>query len=182
MRESSSNPESGTSAAREFRTTHWSVVLDAADSAAPGGREALEQLCRTYWYPLYAYVRRQGHNPEDSQDLTQAFFARFLEKKHFRLADRERGKFRSFLLTALKHFLVNEWQRDCARKRGGGKPQIAFEQLAAETHYSGEPSHDLTPEKTYERSWALTVLEQVRRRLQEEYTARGESEQSSPSA
>src|SRR5438093_9480125 len=87
-----------------FTTTHWSVVLSAADSSAPGAQEALEKLCRTYWYPLYAYVRRQGRSPEDAQDLTQAFFARFLEKKYFRLAQRERGKFRSFLLTSLKHF------------------------------------------------------------------------------
>src|SRR5262245_39407495 len=90
-----------------FTTTHWSVVLDAANSAAPGAQEALEKLCRTYWYPLYAYVRRQGHSPEDAQDLTQAFFARFLEKRLVQSADPERGRFRSFLLTALKHFLVN---------------------------------------------------------------------------
>jgi RNA polymerase sigma-70 factor (ECF subfamily) len=106
-----------------FQTTHWSVVLSAADTSAPGAQDALEQLCRTYWYPLYAYVRRQGHSLEDAQDLTQEFFARFLERKYFQRPDRQRGQFRSFLLTSLKHFLINEWQRATAQKRGGRNGQ-----------------------------------------------------------
>src|SRR6266516_3625260 len=110
-----------------FTTTHWSVVLKAADGSAPGAQEALEQLCRTYWYPLYAYVRRRGHSPEDAQDLTQEFFARLLEKKIFRQARPERGRFRSFLLTSFKHFLVNEWHRATARKRGGGHRPVPLD-------------------------------------------------------
>src|SRR5881296_1755505 len=102
-----------------FTTTHWSVVLAAGDSASPQAVEALEKLCRTYWYPLYAYVRRQGHSPEDSQDLTQAFFARLLQKNSLQHASPERGKFRSFLLTALKHFLAHKWEQARAAKRGG---------------------------------------------------------------
>src|SRR2546428_9125647 len=117
---------------QRFATTHWSVVLSAADSAAPSGQEALEKLCRTYWYPLYAFVRRQGHQVAEAQDLTQEFFARFLDKKHVKRADPARGRFRSFLLTSVKNFLRNEW-RDAARaKRGGGQPLIPLDAEAAE--------------------------------------------------
>ena len=104
-----------------FATTHWSVVLAAGHSSAPGAQEALETLCRTYWYPLYVYVRGQGQSPHDAQDLTQEFFARLLEKKYLRLADPDRGKFRAFLLKSLKHFLVNEWEKARTQKRGGGQ-------------------------------------------------------------
>ena len=158
-----------------FTTTHWSVVLAACDSASPHATEALEKLCRTYWYPLYAYVRRQGHSPEDAQDLTQAFFERFLERKSWQQARRERGKFRSFLLTSLKHFLINEWKRRVARKRGGGVPLVSLDSVVAERLYSREPADKLTPEKLYERSWALTLLEQAHARLREEYAAEGKS-------
>ena len=125
-----------------FTTTHWSVVLNAADSSAPGAQEALEKLCRTYWYPLYAYVRRQGQRPEDAEDLTQEFFARFLEKKYFQRASRERGRFRTFLLTSLKNFLVNEWDRARAAKRGGGA-----------THHPGcaPPLQRTTPQRLHPR-------------------------------
>ncbi len=105
--------------AREFATTHWSVVLLAGSAASEQADTALEHLCRAYWYPLYAYVRRQGHDAHDSQDLTQDFFARFLERKHLRLADPGRGRFRTFLLCSLKHFLINEWEKSRAIKRGG---------------------------------------------------------------
>src|SRR5262249_28422339 len=145
-----------------FATTHWSVVLSAADSSAAGAREALEKLCRTYWYPLYAYVRRQGHSAEDAQDLTQEFFARFLEKKYVRLASRERGRFRTFLLSSLKHFLVNEWERARAAKRGGGATHVPWNGFEAENLYGRETAHHLTAEKIYERNWAMAVLEQVR--------------------
>src|SRR5512144_2107471 len=121
-----------------FATTHWSVVLTASDKEAPEASAALERLCRTYWYPLYAYVRRCGHTPEDAQDLTQEFFAQVLEKQFLGRAQRERGKFRSFLLTALKHFLVNEWHRARAAKRGGANPKVALDPLAAERLYCAE--------------------------------------------
>src|SRR6266487_2149630 len=137
----------GKTAVAVFATTHWSVVLNAADSSRPGAREALEKLCCTYWYPLYAYVRRQGHTPEDAQDLTQAFFARFLEKQSFRQASPERGRFRSFLLTSLKHFLVNEWHRATARKRGGGQTLVPLDTALAERLYSRETAHDLAADK-----------------------------------
>src|SRR6266496_402060 len=159
-----------------FTTTHWSVVLQAAGGSAPGAQEALEQLCRTYWYPLYAYVRRQGHSPEDAQDLTQEFFARFLEKQIFRQARPERGRFRSFLLTSLKHFLVNEWHRATARKRGGGHTPVPLDTVLAERLYSREPSRDLAADKLYERSWALALLELVRARLRDEYAVEGRSD------
>ena len=136
----------------------------------------METLCRTYWYPLYAYVRRQGHSPEDAQDLTQEFFARFLEKQSFRQARPERGRFRSFLLTSLKHFLVNEWHRANARKRGGGHTPVPLDTVLAERLYSREPARDLAADKLYERSWALALLELVRARLREEYAAEGRSD------
>lgn len=169
-----SNQDSTPAKAQWFNTTHWSVVLAAGDNASPHAAEALEKLCRTYWYPLYAYVRRQGHSPEDAQDLTQAFFERFLEKKSWQQARRE-GKFRSFLLTSLKHFLINEWKRLAARKRGGGVPSVSLDSAEAERLYHREPADNLTPEKLYDRSWALTLLEQARERLREEYAAEGKS-------
>jgi RNA polymerase sigma-70 factor (ECF subfamily) len=122
-----------------FTTTHWSVVLRAGQPDSPQTADALEQLCRTYWYPLYAYVRRQGHAPEDAQDLTQEFFARFLEKQYLPLADPARGKFRSFLLTALKHFLTNDWVRTRRQKRGGGQSVLSWDQQTAEYRYQMEP-------------------------------------------
>jgi RNA polymerase sigma-70 factor (ECF subfamily) len=162
--------------ARWFTTTHWSIVLDAADTSAPGAQEALEKLCRTYWYPLYAYVRRQGHSPEDAQDLTQEFFARFLDKKYFRFASPERGRFRTFLLSSLKNFLINEWERARVAKRGGGAIHIPLDGLAAEDHFSREPVHEITAEKIYERNWAIAVLKQVRARLQQEYATSGRAD------
>ena len=175
MASSSQSPES-TDTARQFTTTHWSVVLTAGSESSPVAQAALETLCRSYWYPLYAYVRRQGHSPEDAQDLTQEFFARFLEKQIFRQARPERGRFRSFLLTSLKHFLVNEWHRATARKRGGGHTPVPLDTVLAERLYSREPARDLAADKLYERSWALALLEQVRARLREEYAAEGRSE------
>src|SRR5207249_7732605 len=126
-----------------FATTHWSVVLSAGQDSWPAAQDALERLCRTYWYPLYAYVRRQGHSPEDAQDLTQEFFARFLEKQIFRQARPERGRFRAFLLTSLKHFLVSEWHRATARKRGSGHTPVPLDTVLAERLDSREPPRDL---------------------------------------
>jgi DNA-directed RNA polymerase specialized sigma24 family protein len=140
---------------QSFDTTHWSVVLGAADTSVPGAQAALETLCKTYWYPLYSYVRRQGHSPEDAQDLTQQFFSVFLERKNCRLADPQRGQFRSFLLTSLKHFLVNEWERSTAQKRGGGRALLPLDTVAAESLYRQESSHELPADRVYERTWAL---------------------------
>jgi RNA polymerase sigma factor (sigma-70 family) len=159
-----------------FATTHWSVVLAAGDSRSPQAADALEKLCHTYWYPLYAYVRRKGHSPEDAQDLTQEFFARLLEKKYLKLADRERGKFRAFLLTSLKHFLVNEWEKARTAKRGGGEAVLHLDEHLAESRYLEEPSADSSPDVMFEKRWAIAVLEQVLARLRQESVAAGKGE------
>ncbi len=158
-----------------FVSTHWSVVLSATDTSAPGSREALETLCCTYWYPLYAYTRRKGYSPEDAQDLTQGFFARFLEKNYLDDVDRGKGKFRSFLLASLEHFLTNEWRDARAQKRGGGRPLVSLDAALAEDRYRLEPVEPLTPEKVFERRWAFTVLEMAMERLREEYEAQGKA-------
>jgi len=151
-----------------FATTHWSVVRAAAQPESPRYQQALATLCRAYWFPLYAYLRRQGYDNHQAKDYTQAFFARMLEKRGLRLADPKRGKFRSFLLAALKHFLASERDRAQAQKRGGGRKVLSLDFENAESQYALEPSHQLTPEKLFERSWALTVLEQTMTRLQAE--------------
>jgi RNA polymerase sigma-70 factor (ECF subfamily) len=156
-----------------FVTTHWSVVSSAGRNDTSRAREALGKLCQTYWHPLYAYVRRLGHPPPDAQDLTQEFFARLLEKNFLADADESRGRFRSFLLTALKHFLANEWDKARAEKRGGGQIPIPIDSGSAETSCRFEPADSVTPEKIYERRWALTLLAQVLRRLREEYVRAG---------
>ena len=159
--------------AEQFNTTHWSVVLLAGQSQAPQADAALEKLCRTYWNPLYAYVRRQGHSPHDAQDLTQEFFARLLEKRYLKLATQERGRFRSFLLKSLKHFLINDWVRGQAQKRGGGQKVFSLDDEAAERSYLQQPSDQLAPESLYDRRWALTLLEQAMERLGTDYAAAG---------
>lgn len=161
--------------AKWFQSTHWSVVCTAADSAAPGGREALEQLCRSYWFPLYAYVRRQGHTPEDAQDSTQEFFRRLLEKKYLRLAAQERGRFRNFLLKALKHFLVDEWRRAQALRRGGGMSREYCDFGEAEEMFQLEAGDETNPERAYDRRWAVLVLDRVLKRLREEFQQAGKS-------
>jgi len=158
-----------------FLTTHWSVVLSAGRSDTPRARQALERLCQTYWYPLYAYVRRRGYSSEDAEDLTQAFFARLLSSDFFASADREQGRFRSFLLTAFNHFLADEWDRLRAQKRGGGQRFVPLEVATAETGYRLEPVDNLTPEKAYEQRWARTLLTQVIVQLNGEYAAEGKS-------
>lgn len=159
-----------------FRTTHWSVVLVAGQAGAPSAEAALENLCRAYWYPLYAYVRRQGQNAHDAQDLTQEFFARMLEKRYLQLADRERGRFRSFLLKSLQHFLVNEWARGQAQKRGGGAQFIALDEEAAERIYQQEPAAQLAPETLYDKRWAVTLLDRAMAKLQADYVTDGKGE------
>jgi RNA polymerase sigma-70 factor (ECF subfamily) len=156
----------------EFATTHWSVVLAAGENS-PRATQALETLCRVYWYPTYAFVRRQGNNPEEAQDLTQAFFARMLERNDFAAIRREKGRFRSYLLTSLKHFLSNERQRARAEKRGSGKPPLPLEELVAEERYRFEPVDTLSADKVFERRWALTLLDRVLARLGKEYSAMG---------
>ncbi len=152
-----------------FVTTHWSLVVSAGRNDTSGARNALEKLCRTYWFPIYAFVRRQGHGPPDAQDLTQEFFARLLEKKSLAVADPAKGRIRSFLLASLKHFLANEWDKANAQKRGGGQVLIPIDVATAETACGFEPADNLTAEKIFERRWALTLLEHVLRRLRAEY-------------
>ncbi len=159
-----------------FATTHWSVVLAAADQDSPQAVTALERLCRTYWYPLYAHVRRRGYGPEDAQDLTQEFFARLLAKHWLSMADARRGRFRTFLLAALDHFLANEWHRARSEKRGGGQVVFSLDGVGAERRYSLEPADLADAGRLYERRWALTLLECVFERLRGEFTALGRSE------
>ena len=159
-----------------FATTHWSVVISAGHQSSPNAQEALEKLCRTYWYPLYAYVRRQGNNPEDAQDLTQAFFAWFLDRSFLRQADRERGRFRSFLLTSLNHFLAHERERAQALKRGGRQVHIPWDLAAAENRYHFEPTSETSPENTFDQRWALALFHQALGRLRLEYANAGKNE------
>jgi RNA polymerase sigma-70 factor (ECF subfamily) len=156
-----------------FTTTHWSIVLNAQDPASPQAGEALERLCRSYWYPLYAYARRLGNDEHTAKDLTQAFFARLLEKNYLKQADRQRGKFRSFLLGALKHFLADEWDKTRARKRGGGRIILSLDDQTAEDRYHLEPADEMTPDKLYDRRWALLTLEEAVGRLRREYQDTG---------
>jgi RNA polymerase sigma factor (sigma-70 family) len=156
-----------------FVTTHWSLVLSAGEQPSPQAADALEKLCRAYWLPIYAFVRRQGRSPHDAQDLTQEFFARLLEKKSLAVADPARGRFRSFLLASLKHFLANKWDKARAQKRGGGQRLIPIDAATAETRHGLEPADPATADKIYERRWALALLDQVLRRLREEYVSDG---------
>lgn len=159
-----------------FATTHWSVVARAGSQDTPVSRVALEYLCRAYWYPLYAFVRRRGYSVEDSQDLTQQFFARILERNLVAQADQSKGRFRTFLLAALERFLNNEWDKAKALKRGAGVPTIPIQLDDAETRYGVEPAHDRTPEQEFEYNWAMTLLDQVLLLLEAEYAARNQKE------
>jgi len=153
---------------QQFNTTHWSVILAARGESADA-QEALEKLCRVYWYPLYVFVRRQGHSPEDTEDLIQGFFARLLERKDLETVQRERGRFRSYLLVSLKHFVLNEQLRARAEKRGGGKSFISLDEVEAEKKFAQEPVDKSTPEKIFERRWAMALLDTVLERLRKEY-------------
>ena len=155
-----------------FTTTHWSVVLEA-QGESPAAQEALEKLCRIYWRPLYGFVRRQPVSPEDAQDLTQGFFALLLERRDLRSVRKEKGRLRSYLLTALKHFLADERRRAMAIKRGKGEGLIPLEQLHAEEQSGMEPADPLTAERIYERRWASTLLDRVLGRLEDQYRVRG---------
>src|SRR5262245_1189237 len=158
-----------------FATTHWTVIVAARDGDAAQARAALAELCHTYWYPVYAFVRRKGHHADFAQDLTQEFFARLLEKRFLGVVDRSKGKFRSFLLAACQHFLANQHDRARARKRGGGVAHLPLDLGDAERRYAHEPAHCLTPEKLFERRWAVTLLDGVLGRLQAEYDQVGKA-------
>jgi RNA polymerase sigma factor (sigma-70 family) len=157
----------------QFVATHWSVVMMAGQSHLPQAADALERLCRAYWYPLYAYVRRQGKSPEDAEDLTQQFFSRLLEKDYLTRADPERGKFRTFLVRSLNNFLINEWKRTGRLKRGGDVIFLSLNAEEAEERYAEEPVHDSNPANAYERLWAVALIEQVFSVLRREYAAAG---------
>ncbi len=158
-----------------FRTTHWSQVLAVGEGATPAAAAALEELCRTYWYPLYAYVRRKGHGPEDAKDITQEFFARLLRLNSLRDVSREKGRFRTFLLVSLNHFIADHWDKARAAKRGGGQPALSLDEADAEARYASDLAVDLTPEKLFDRRWALTVLNNALNRLQGEFAEAGKS-------
>jgi RNA polymerase sigma factor (sigma-70 family) len=155
-----------------FATTQWSVVL-TAQSKSSSAQEALEKLCRTYWWPLYGFVRREGYNPEESQDLTQGFFAMLLERKDLDAVRREKGRLRSYLLTALKHYLGKARRRAMTLKRGEGKPLVPLDELMARERADLEPAHMLTAEGIYERRWALTLLDEALAHLEDEYRNAG---------
>jgi RNA polymerase sigma-70 factor (ECF subfamily) len=157
--------------AGRFLTTRWSLIV-AAQQPAPQAREALAELCRSYWYPLYAYIRRRGHDAASAEDLTQAFFTHLLEKHALGSVSPERGRFRTFLLTSCQHFLANEHQRANALKRGGGRV-VSLDLSSADSRYVQEPGHDETPERLYERRWALALLEEALRQLRCEYEQAG---------
>jgi RNA polymerase sigma factor (sigma-70 family) len=148
-----------------FATTHWSVVVQARNSQSPEAAAAMERLCQTYWYPLYVFVRRKGHSHEDASDLTQAFFAKFLEKRYLKSVDANLGRFRTFLLTSMSHFLANEWDKSQTQKRGGGVRVISLDDASAEERYRLEPVEHTTPETLFERRWAETVVGVVLDRL-----------------
>ena len=152
------------------------MVLAAGGAETANARPALEKLCKTYWYPLYGYVRRQGKSPEDAQDLTQEFFARLLEGNWVERADRQKGRFRSFLLTAMNHFLADEWDKARAQKRGGGVAPLPLQLDGAETRYGLDPADRSTPEQEFERRWALALLDEVLKRLRVEYEEHGRAE------
>jgi len=159
-----------------FETTLWTVVLQAGQTESPQSQAALAKLCQAYWYPLYAFVRRQGQGPDEAQDLTQEFFCRMIEKNYLQAADPQRGRFRSFLLASLKHFLANEWHRSQTQKRGGGATIFSLEAEQAEERYSHEPVDGRTPEKIYDQRWAQALVEQVMTRLQGEFSETGKTE------
>ena len=160
-----------------FVTTRWTVVLAAGARAAPDADRALEELCRAYWFPLYAYVRRRGHSREDAEDLTQAFFARFLEKNYLHGLSAERGRFRAFLLASLKHFLANEWDKAQTQKRGGGNVHFPLDWQTADTQFQLASAAEPSPDKAFDREWAIALLAKVIERLAAESAAGGTSAQ-----
>lgn len=159
-----------------FATTRWTVVLAAGGATSSQSEHALAELCQTYWYPLYAYVRRQGKTKEDAEDLVQAFFARFLEKNYLEGLAAERGKFRAFLLASLKHFLANEWDRAQAQKRGGGAEHLSLNWQDADDRFHLDPPDPTNPERLFDREWALALLDRVITRLAAECARDGKAD------
>ena len=158
-----------------FATTHWTVVLAAGQRSTAQSDLALEELCKTYWFPLYAYVRRRGHTKEDAEDLTQAFFARFLAKNYLDGLSAERGWFRAFLLASLKHFLANEWDKSQRQKRGGGVSPLSLDWQTADTQFQVAATKEPSPDKAFDREWAISLLAKVIERLQKECAAEGKA-------
>lgn len=169
----STEPSHEVSRQAVFLTTHWSVVLSARNAASPQSDVALEKLCRTYWYPLYAFARWRGQSAHDAEDLTQEFFSRLLQKRYLDSVERERGRFRTFLLVAFKRFMANEWDRAQTQKRGEGCSAVPFDTELAERLYKSEPSLTLPAEKRYEQRWALALIEQTMARLRAEFELAG---------
>jgi RNA polymerase sigma-70 factor (ECF subfamily) len=167
--------QSATAPGDVFATTHWTVVLAAGRRHTPQADGALEELCRTYWFPLYAYVRRRGHAKADAEDLVQAFFARFLEKNYLADLSAERGRFRAFLLASLKHFLINEWKKSQRLKRGGGEQLLSLDWQTADTKFQVAATNEPSPDKAFDREWALALLAKVIERLQQECAADGKA-------
>lgn len=160
-----------------FATTRWTVILAAADSSSPGAERALEEICGIYWFPIYAYIRRRGHSPENAEDLAQEFFRQMLEHRWLRDADREKGRLRAFLITALKHFMAKEWRHAAADKRGGGRIHLSIDTENAEIRYAStadDPS--VESEALFDREWALALLELTMKRLENEYADAGKQD------
>jgi len=172
----SAAPSSHVAPQHAFVTTHWSVVQTAGKEDTTRARAALEKLCQTYWYPLYAYVRRRGYSPEDAKDLTQGFFLRLLEQRSLANANPNLGRFRSFLLGALNHFLITEWKKSQSQRRGGGRQILSLDWAAAERRFDLEPADHATPDKAFDKQWATALLDEVLRQLEDEYRSEQKSE------
>lgn len=168
-----SNPPATHPSGVRFRTTHWSAVVRAGHADPDAAEAALNELCRAYWYPLYAFARRQGLAPPEAEDLTQSFFARLLERGFVAAADPDKGRFRSFILTAFRRFITNEWLRAHRAKRGGVQGSVPLDTAWAESRYGAEPCQGESPDVLFDRTWALALLDRVLNRLQDEYTASG---------
>ena len=168
-------PDPSPAGGRHFATTRWTLVTAAGRRDTPEARRALGDLCHLYWYPVYAFVRRRGYDADEALDLAQGFFTRLIDKNDIAAADRTRGRFRAWLLTAVKHYLANEWDKATAEKRGGGRAVFSFDIDSddAESRYRREPSHQVTPERVFDRRWALTLLEQTLAALEDESRREG---------
>ena len=153
-----------------FMTTRWTIVQRASSGSVADAERALEEICQTYWFPLYAYIRRRGQSPEDAEDLTQAFFQQLLEKRWIENADRDKGKLRAFLITALKHFMAKEWRKESAQKRGGGERPLSLDSRMAEGRYASTGTPQLKAASLFDRQWALTLLDLTMQRLEQDYT------------
>lgn len=160
-----------------FQITRWSLILAASQPDSAEARAALARLCEDYWYPVYAFLRRRGYDRDRAKDFTQELFAQMIEKRSFEVADRERGRFRSFLLACLRHLLSHEYKKDHAIKRGGHLTFVSLDEVLAENRYNAEPADDMTPEKLFERRWAMTLLDQAMEELKREYIDSGRGRQ-----